>query len=147
MVSASGLGLKYMWKHNALATLDQDPPVQNTWYTILDTTEDVRLVQIQTKQTNDETVAKNLQVRITMDGETYTSGNESQNNNTTYYWYVEVDGTITVTDISSSRLTAAGPGYSTIHGQSVKVEVRITSVIGTNQTLDGRVFYETWEET
>lgn len=145
MVSAAGLGLKYMFQTQALATLDQDPPVQNTWYTCLDTTEDVRLIQVQTRQTNDEAVAKTIQIRITIDGNTITSNAESQNNNTIYWWILDSYDTFRITDITSARSIATN--YTTMRGQSVKVECRTTAAPGTNQTLDCRVWYETLEVT
>jgi hypothetical protein len=51
--------------HQHDATLAQANPVQNTWYTVLDTTQNVRLISIWVQI---EDVDESVQVRITIDG-------------------------------------------------------------------------------
>ena len=55
-----------MFEYQAPAVLNQAAPVQNTWYTILDTTPNVRIYDI---VINVEDVDESLDVRVTIDGE------------------------------------------------------------------------------
>lgn len=133
---------KFYWKKKAVATLSQASPVQNTWYTVLDTTEDALLIMISIYQTNAEAGSKDLQVRLTIDGVTMT-GSVSLAHNTTNLVYISwaSDGL----SFTGSVLLVAY--YAPLPGQSVKVEFRCTSAPGTNQVLGGAVQYCALEAT
>lgn len=140
------------WKFQPTAQLNQVPPVTDTWYTILDTTEDVSLDFILMFQENDETDAKNIEVRVTIDGEVL-PGAASQADNTLFYW-AHTHNFAAATDILDESATRNTAGSQTsdklglpLRGHSVLVEARITSAVGTNQELRGRVIYQTWEAT
>lgn len=142
-VPPQGFSKIYSYKYKATGTVDEDPPTQNTWYTVLDTTDDVRLIGVTTRQINDETDTKTIAVRITIDGVTLETGNVTCNNNSFYYVYHQL-----VSDSIFSTTNARNIGFNTgLRGQSVKVEVRQTEATGTNQQLDGRAVYETLEPT
>ena len=114
----------------------ESPPVQDTWYTILDTTLNIRIVHLSVGQTNDETNAKNIETEITLDGTDY--GRSQSYDDSVYYsqvisYYSEqlIHGT---TGYSAGR-------YTDLPAQSAKVRIRLTSAAGTNQTLTGRIWY------
>ncbi len=93
------------------------------------------------KQKNDETAAKNIEFRMTIDGVPVDATVTSQANNIWNYWYfgpgvARVVGIITIQNIHN---------YLAIKCQEALIEMRMTSVPGTNQQLDGRVHYETLE--
>lgn len=114
------------------ATLAQAPPVQNTWYTILDTTLNVRIYGVDIKVEDDN---ETLQVRITVDGQTKT-GSKACTADTSYDVRFPYTGGVLIID-STIRMD-----YSTfmIEGRSVKIEIRKTTATGTG-TLRGRAQY------
>jgi hypothetical protein len=136
--------VKYHYRKEPVATLNQDPPVATTYYTCLDTTEDVRLIWVAIRQINDETNAKDVNIRITIDGITLDrSADLSLANNTWAFAYLTHDA-----DGLGISTTAFQPNYYTdMRGLSVKVEMKVQSAVGTNQKLDGRVQYETLQPT
>lgn len=133
---------KYAWKKQPITTLNQDPPVQNTWYDVLGITSDGKIILNAIKQVNDETDDKTVEVRWIIDGETY-DADETIPNNTWYYPYLQPTRDSLL--VTTTMVLAAY--YAPLEGQSIRVRMRMTSAPGTNQELDGRVHYETWEET
>jgi hypothetical protein len=129
-------------EYQTKASLEQAPPVQNTWYTLLDTITNTELLYIAMTQLNDESAAKSCQVRITVDGQTLTSASVSLNHNTTYYAYILPYGTLTI----SSNVFLAHYGYPLI-SKSVKVEVRLADTAGTNQQLNCYATHTKLKET
>lgn len=126
--------------------VSETPPVQNTWYEVFHA-EDVRLLWCDIIQTNDEAAAKDLEVRWTIDGNVYFDDVSLANGT---YGYVfrgvtpSTGGTKGLT-IGVGIFNAAY--YIDKRGLDFKVEVRITSVPGTNQLLQGRCVRETLEIT
>ena len=126
--------------------VDETPPVQNTWYENFDA-EDVRLLFQQIYQKNDETAAKDLEIRWTIDGNVYFTAVAALDGT---YYYVFREG-------AASSGGTDGLGTSTINynagirtdkrGLDFKVEVRMTSVPGTNQRLLSNCVRETLEVT
>lgn len=139
-------GQKYHYYDHDTDALNAAPPVQNTWYEIFDA-EDVRLIWCVVWQTNDETAAKDVEVRWTIDGNVYfTSDSLANNTNEFYYraWAASAVGTAGLTGTTTQH----NAGWDVDkRGQSFKVEVRMTSVPGTNQTLRVRCVRETLELT
>lgn len=118
----------------AYALLDQANPVQNTYYTILDTTLNVRLHFI---VIDVETANETLQVRLTIDGQTLL-GSLACTFATAYYVYLDDTVAGTALLISANQIS---PGYSgDIQARSVKVEVRKTTAAGAGN-LKGKVIF------
>lgn len=138
--------IKYAWQDHDPALSSQDPPVQNTWYTIMDAY-DVRLLWCHVIQTNDESAAKDVEVRWTIDGTVYFDADSYEHNAGNYIFkniYDSALGTSGLT-LSSGRVNAADDVDK--RGLHVKIEMRMTSAPGTNQVLTGRAVYETLEAT
>lgn len=144
MVKVSGA--KFHYDDHDTYRVNEAPPVQNTWYEAFDE-EDVRHIWCTVYQTNDESAAKDVEVRWTIDGNVYFES-LSIADNTTMYVYRDrvpsVGGTAGLV-ISASKLNAAF--YTDKRGKSYKVEVRITSVVGTNQVLRSDNVIETEDLT
>lgn len=130
---------KSLHKYQAIADLDQDPPVQNTWYTVLDETGGLRIKVMPVRQTNNEAAAKSIDVRMTIDGVSIDATVTSQGNGTWYYWSL---GPGTERVIGAAAITMFH-SILAIHCHDALIEIRMTSAPGTNQKLDGRVHYET----
>ena len=123
------------YEHQPRAYLNVTP-TQNSWYTVLDTTENVLLIWVRVKQTNDGAAAKSLAVRITVDGRTAQSGLVSCANNTNYFCYItEQEAVVVTTDVYNAGR------YVAWHAKSAKVEVQFGDVPGTNQSLIAYVGY------
>lgn len=134
---------QFYWQHETAVEFDQAPPVQNTWYTVLDTTADVRLIFTSISQSNDEVAGKNLQMRWTIDGLTCELAATAVASGTLYY--VRKDQ---YTQALKAQTTIINSGqYVDIRALSIKIEARTTSVPGTNQRLRAWIVYETHQET
>lgn len=124
------------WVNRVPATLDQDPPIQNTWYPILDTPNHVRVKEILTRQINDEVAAKDMEIRITVNRTVLPVAGAACADSTWYNAHRDSPGSVhynpTISAVEASRK---------MHGPC-HIEVRMTAVPGTNQELDGRVTYE-----
>ena len=121
-----------MVKHQPDAELSQADPVQNTWYTILDTQENARIYCITVAvMTTDET----LEARVTIDGQTLTGSVDA----TADAWYF-VEKSLLDAGLSLGTAWMLAVHYAALEGRSVKVEVRKTTAAGTG-TLMGRVIY------
>jgi len=140
----------YSYKHQDIATHMINPPVQNTWYTILDTTRNVQCWYIVIFQNNDDNTARNMNVRITIDGKTRTKTADYNLADNTYAYVYK--GSALNNDISynTSPITVYAIDFDQaipISGQSVKIEYRMTSAAGTNLTIAAYAQYDTLEET
>jgi hypothetical protein len=117
------------------ATISQENPTKDQWYTVLNTKKNCRILGITVLVwTTNET----LEVRVTIDGQVLLGSVEATH--TTYY-YVHHK----LYAAAASALAIDGnvfqPGhYATLEGREVKVEVRKTTEAG-NGTLDARVVY------
>ncbi len=125
-----------VWQHQTDATLDQATPVKDTYYTILDTTPNVRIafIAVEIRDTNET-----LQVRITLDGVAIESN--------AFVMTADIDGFIMLEENIDGFLLILGTtqrigyrGYTLLEGKSVKVEVRKTTEAGTGN-LKGCVSY------
>jgi len=146
MPEAHSRHVKYSYQDHDTDTVNQAPPILNTWYTLFDD-EDVRLLIHEVKQSNDELAAKTIEVRWTIDGNVYFTSASLDNNTEYYVWrtfFASAGGTAGLV-ISTTYYNACR--YTCKRGQSFKVEVRITSALGTNQILISRAIRETLEET
>jgi len=133
---------KYPHKFQPIADLDQDPPVQNTWYAVFSGTGGLRIRILAARQINNEGWARNIEFRMTIDGTAIDATVTDQASGSWYYWYILP---------SSDRVIGATPGawmahnYVAVECHDALIEMRITEAPGTNQFLDGRVHYETLE--
>lgn len=138
--------IKYAYMDYDTDVVDEEPPVQNTWYEVFDA-EDVRLLLVNIRQDNDETDAKTVEMRWTIDGNVYL-GTRPLPDTTREYAYRSYQpstlGTLGIT-ISGTALNAMRNLDK--RGHAFKVEVRITDVPGTNQRLRCWAIRETLEET
>ena len=139
-------GVKYHYEDHDSDVVNMAPPVQNVWYEVFHA-QDVRLIWCRFIQTNDETDAKNIAIRWTVDGQVYFSTVAIVNNTPTFVyrnWLPSAVGTGGLSFDPDKHLAAY---YTDKRGQDFKVEIRITDVPGTNQTLDCWCVRETLEET
>jgi hypothetical protein len=105
--------------------------VQNTWYTVLNTT-NARLYSLEMITVG---FAETLQMRLTVDGQAMTA---TVNANDSTVYYVAKDQT---TDGLLALATPINPNtYCPLDGKAVKVEVRKTTATGAG-TLYSRVVY------
>lgn len=127
-------GQKFSYRDHDTSQINPLPPVLNLWYEIFHA-QDVRLLWCSLKQWNDEVAAKNLEIRWTVDGIVYFCS-QSAVNNTYYYIYRHPDASTGGTaGIEPINIMFNAGYYIDKRGQDFKVEVRITSALGTNQRL------------
>lgn len=124
----------------------ETPPIQNTWYEVFHA-EDVRLLFNTMYQTNDEAAAKDIEVRWTIDGNVYFVTTNLANGTLNYIHrrYPPSAGGTSGLGVTAAIFNAAY--YIDKRGLDFKVEVRMTSVPGTNQTMRCSCVRETLEVT
>ena len=137
---------KYHYKDHDTFLVNQVPPVQNTWYSDLDE-DDVRHIWCQIFQSNDEAVAKDVEVRWTIDGNVYLVALALGNQANTYIYRERTPSAAGTTGLLSTADPANAAYYVDKRGQAYKTEIRMTGVPGTNQILRMRDVAETLEET
>lgn len=134
-IETSGLGI---FERQAPATLNQATPVQNTYYTILDTTKNARIYQI---AINIEDVGETLQVKVTIDGQTIESDAVSVAHSTIIYVHSYPDA---INRTEKMTLKSAIGDFTArpfeFEGKSVKIEVKKTTANGAGN-LTGIVSY------
>jgi len=141
--------LKHAWKLHDAETDTRAPPTQNVYHEIFDLAGGQKFHYITIKQTNDEVAAKNVDVKLTIDGETYEKTGLSFGNGEIYYLYWTDIGL----DPPAATLGASNSGILPAFGFSMddsagakfipdveemtaaKLEVKMTSAPGTNQVL------------
>ena len=138
-VTDNGGQIHWFPQKSAIATLDQAPPVQNTWYPVLDTTTGgVEVLYLSLKHDNTDSSALTINMRVTIDGITLTAAADAAGtDNTLYYAYLSP----TADELILGTTFYNAGGYTSLKGHSVKVEVRMTGVPGTAEHLYGYVQY------
>ena len=134
LVAASTVNQYSGFQLQADATLTEVDPVKDTVYTVLDTTDNVRLLFI---TLNVAAFDETLHCQITIDGEVFT-GSVAATAGVTYY-VRKATNTATL-GLSSTLYTTAI--YNCLEGRSVKVEVWKSTEAGSG-TLTARVVYMT----
>jgi hypothetical protein len=137
---------KYAYLDHDTDVVNEAPPILNLWYMVFDA-EDVRLLWCVVNQINDEHVVKNVAVRWTIDGNVYYNSDTLGDNNPVWVYRSEEPssgGTSGLYMVTSEQNAAF---YVDKRGHSFKVEVRITTAPGTNQTLTCYCVRETLEQT
>jgi len=109
-------------EHQADAVLSQDNPVSETWYTVLNTTKNVRLLSLYANITWAVTQPTPLEVRVTIDGQTETF---SVSNPVSGTDYVGVLGYASASYLINTLAEQRSRAFL-LEGRSVKVEARIT---------------------
>jgi len=142
--------IKYAFKHKALLHDARAPPVTNTWYTVLSVSSGHRIRQIRVEQSNVEVAAKNIEVKITLDGVVYTE-TIALGSGAAAYLYIDEDGLLedAAFECQFGMRTKDSLGTDNIIGDremhTILVEYRNTSAAGTTQTLDMYVTREALE--
>lgn len=128
--------LSNVFQLQAEAVLNQAGAVQNTWYTILDTTLNARIVRLNVACT---VANETVQVRLTVDGQTITS-NDALTAGTTYN-IVWVENAAAGTVNLTVTTTAATMSTSfLIEGRSIKIEIRKTTAAGASALLAKAIY-------
>jgi len=124
--------------HQKPATLNQVDPVVGTFYTILDTTPNVRLYYILVRH-NETDVSKSLTARLTIDGRILERTWSMTHAPERYlYMYTYTDGREELIDTSDRTLV----GYQTpLEGRSVKVELKTNTAMASGKAILGAVYY------
>lgn len=142
MPEASGAGRLPVWLASMSEYEKEDPPVQNTGYQIITEEPNVRLLMYAVRQVNDEQAAKDLEVRFVLDGNDYIVA-FSALNNTQYYVYVNKKQGEDFGVALSTSLTEINCGFHCDkRALEATLEARITSAVGTNQTLEQWLIWE-----
>jgi len=136
---------EWLQDHDA-AVVDESPPVQNTWYELFHAY-DVRLLIHRVFQRNDDVVAKDLEVRWTIDGNVYFTSLSLDDDSNNYIFRNEDPSSGGTDGLNPSAATTNVAYHLDKRGLDFKVEVRMTSVPGTNQRLYSTAVYETLEVT
>ncbi len=139
-------GAKFHYEDHDTDNVALAPPVQNVWNTVFEA-EDVRLLWCDIVQSNDETAAKDLEVRWTIDGTEYFVALSLANATFNFIYRNRALSAAGTAGLSATATERNACFNVDKRGLSFKVEVRITSVPGTNQYLDCRCVRETLELT
>jgi hypothetical protein len=139
--SGSGGGAGAWMDHDA-ATVFEAPPIQNQWYTVFHDY-NVRLIWCQMSQANDETAAKQCEVRWTIDGNVYFKDPVMDDSDPYYIYKDENPSTGGALGLNSTKTPVNAASYVDKRGLDFKVEVRIIDAVGTNQVLVALCVYET----
>jgi hypothetical protein len=145
-VASGGMAKKYHYEDHDTDVVNETPPIQNQWYTVFDA-EDVRLLWCYVLQTNDDIDDKDLEIRWTIDGTEYLCADSFENNVEQWIYRNTPPSTIGTLGLKSDGSEYNAAYYTCKRGQSFKVEIRIISVVGVNQTLLCHCVRETLEET
>jgi len=122
-----------VFKYMADAVLSQAGAVQNTWYTVLDTTKKVRILSLMMTVS---VANEDLELKMTIDGETLNGAQANAVAGTSYYC---------LKDAGSANILLSATGfnmgrYAALDANSVKIEVRKTTANGAG-TLSARAVY------
>lgn len=139
-------GQKFMWRDHDTDQVSLAPPVQNQWYEVFHGY-DVQLLRCRILQVNGEAVAKIIEVRWTIDGNVYFTSDSINNNIENFVYRANAPSTGGTDGIDVTTSFVAAARNTNKCGQDFKVEVRITSALGTNQTLLCQCVRETLELT
>jgi len=112
-------------EHKPGAYLNQSSPVQNTWYTVLDTTKNVRIIHIGYRV---NTTGETLEMRLTLDGNVFSN----TINATAGSWYYVALDSLSTTSLHINLVSEMMPNR-TFSGGSPKRQTRIrkTTASGT----------------
>lgn len=115
-------------QHQADISFIKSNPVQNTWYTVLNTTANVRLYAVMIRIA---VTGENLDIRITIDGQTYALGSTAIAANIWNYIY----HFLTSAQLMNSTTVTLPMTYTFWEGRVVNIEIRKTTAAGTGNLL------------
>jgi hypothetical protein len=143
---AAGANVKYAYLDHDTDRQNLAPPVLNQWYTVFHAY-DVRLIWCQINQSNTEAAAKDIETKWTIDGISYFKA-FSMPSGVRHWCYRDhnpsAGGTAGLVIVAVEYNAGM---FVDKRGQDFKVEVRITSALGTAQTLICDCVRETLEQT
>ena len=122
-VRRDGVSVSPQWRFRPVASLNKTPAVTDTWYTLLDLTSDVYLVYLQVRQNNTAGGAKDITVKVTVDGteiETVVSCASGTR------IYITLDDDQDEFTATATKTSLCGDGMG-LYGQSMKIEGKLTS--------------------
>ena len=125
---------RYDYEDQDSYRVNETPPVQNTWYTGFDE-ECVRHIWSVIRQKNDESAAKVVEVKWTIDGHVYFISISFDHDTPTWIHrnrYHSAGGTA---GLGSSATMVNAAYYVAKRGLAYKTEIRMVSALGTNQSL------------
>ena len=118
--------------HQLDAVLAQESPVQNTWYTVLETSRDCKVYGVTALVwTTNETI----EVRVTIDGNVLVGAVDATH--TTYYY---VHHKLYAEGLAIDGNPFLLGKYAPLEGRNIKIEIRKTTAAGSG-TLECRVNY------
>lgn len=126
--------------------VNETPPVQNTWYEVFHAY-DVRLLICAIEQVNDEAAAKDVEVRWTIDGNVYFDVVPLADSTLNWVYRNRLPSAGGTTGLAVAASFVNAVRYTDKRGHDFQVEVRTTSVPGTNQVLTCWCVRETLEVT
>jgi hypothetical protein len=109
------------------AIITQALPVQNTWYTVLDTTPNLELISIQVIVYD---TGETIEVEATIDGVVKTASQAEGANSPFAYYTWNVGAVATGLNTAENGMICFG-GYRSVQCQSAKIRVRKTTAAGT----------------
>lgn len=147
--TASAAVTKFGWKLYNTLTDTRAPPTQNVYHEVFDLADGSKLHYITVEQNNDETDAKNVDIRFTIDGQTYELIGTALAHGEIYYIYwedigqdppaaklkIRNDSPLTIFGMAAEDSLGAKTPRTALEMHDCKFEYRMTSVPGTNQTL------------
>lgn len=149
---------KYAMKHKRLI-FSQTTVVQNAFYAALDVTGGNEVIACSFLQKNDDLAAKDIEIRVTIDGYTEVEAIAALANDTVHWLYYDPtdDADFDPEDAGTYQepmgiMTEDIDGSGAIHvigslkGHDIKIEIRTTSIPGTNQQLDVTGTYHSLEK-
>ena len=127
-----------------IATLDQAPPVQNTWYTLISGIKNVEIGSLQLYQSNDEAAAKDVEMSAEIGGVAVSYVANSCNNASWGASYLNAAQDKISKAFGTTWLASAY--YNIVKAKTASIRIRLTSAAGTNQVLRARVQYRQFSE-
>jgi len=134
-------GSQTVLKKQAMGHVNETPPTSGVYYTLLDTTIDARVLLVAIRHKSDEAGAKDITIKFTIDGQTIEQALTGIADDTWKYIYKAVASD---TFWDSATYYNLG-GRCAYEAHSIKIEVKLTTAVGTNQELEAVCHYSTRE--
>lgn len=137
-VRLDGVEVVSQFRLRPLGTKTVTPPTQNNWETILDTINDVLIDYLSVIHDNTGASNGNVEIRVTVDGSTYTGSIVAWSANQIRYW--SVDPLSDALDHDTARTPFGVDGG--VYTHAFKAEMRMTSAPGAGATMTGKCRYQ-----
>lgn len=127
---------------------DEDTLVQNTWYTALATTEDVKAWYIVVEQTNNGAAVETIEVELTIDGTVYTETLVGLASGTPMYLTFLYTGVLASQALVIQVLSRDNDQSAPLETRSLQIRVRQTTPVDpVAAQIEVNMVYATKEET